>query len=159
MDPFRIELIQTTSDWPDMLAITLPLLVGVMAWVFKSLAERAWGDYEVRRELYADIAIQLDALFEPNGSNENKAVERTGLLRSIRKLELLGEASVIRASNKLLDDISEQKSDLHTQNYQSFMHAMRQDLHKIRFVPPVLDSVRKSEFKIRGIPREDSDHV
>jgi hypothetical protein len=135
------------SSWlPDVLKISVPVVLGAIIWAIQTLAQRAWTEYERRLEVYSEIVRLADSLF-PTGT----ADDRRHFLQAIRSAWLVGSDEVIRAANALLANIvatppvtSEQRDA----SFRIFMMAMRHDLRKRRWLPPSRTTLTDNDFRI-----------
>jgi hypothetical protein len=59
-----------------------------------ALSEKAWTDYELRRDVYLDVARQIDCLFE-----KGEPAGRPEFHRTARKVRLVGSDRVVLALN------------------------------------------------------------
>jgi alkyl hydroperoxide reductase subunit AhpC len=111
-----------------------------------ALSQKAWADYELRRDAYLEIARLIDSLHD--GGNQ---ADRSEYLRAVRKLWIVGSDDVVRAANALSDNIVAGKSanDL-AERYDALFNAMRGDIRQRRAVPAEGTQLGSGSFPIRG---------
>lgn len=126
--------------------IAIPVLLGFIIWLCQSLVQRAWNDYEKRRDVYEEIVREIDALFT---SGERSG--RVAYLRAVRRARLVASDDVVRVANALSNAIREgQSSDVTESAYRSLMLAMRKDLDQRRFFPSKKTALTVDDFPIEG---------
>lgn len=130
----------------DTAKIAIPVVLGLLVWAIQSLAQRAWSEYERRRELYLEAARSIDALLSGGGPEDRKRY-----FRAIRSVWIGGSDGVVRAANLLASSINTNRSELDTNNaYQRFILEMRSDLQTRRWLPPGHTLLETSDFPIQG---------
>lgn len=109
-----------------------------------ALSQKAWADYELRRDIYLDVAAQIDCLFE--GGNP---AGRPKLHRTLRKVRLVGCDSVVTALNDFTGAIRgrESASDLE-HKFGRLFNAMRRDIRLINALPPEGTDLKEGAFPI-----------
>ena len=111
-----------------------------------ALSEKAWADYELRRDAYINIARQIDCLFaggDPKGKPEFHRLARTA--------RLVGSDQVVKALNALTESSKEgAKPDVLDQRYRSFFNAMRHDIRKLHAMPPTGTDLDENAFPIES---------
>ena len=112
----------------------------------QALSEKAWADYELRRDTYIEVARQIDALFE-GGSKEG----REELNRVARRVRLVGSDHVVTALNALFGGIREGLGpELHERRYRALFNAMRRDIRQLHVLPPRGTDLDENAFPIEG---------
>jgi hypothetical protein len=135
--------------------LTVVINASVTAWVAgrrvradreQALSEKAWADYELRRDVYLDAARQIDALFEGG------AVEmRTELTRTAQRIRLIGSDQVVVALNELFAGIRQKLShEVCERRYRTFFNAMRRDIRQLHVLPPIGTDLGEDAFPIEG---------
>lgn len=138
--------------------LTVAINAIVTAWVAESkvradreqaMSEKAWADYELRRDTYMDAARQIDALFE-GGTTEARAE----LNRTARCVRLIGSDQVVKALNALFAGIREnQGPDVNERGYRALFNAMRRDIRQLHVLPPMGTDLNEDAFPIEGAGR------
>lgn len=114
----------------------------------KSIADsnRAWIEYEVRRDLYAKYAELVSALYE--GGDINKKPELHIVSRQIR---LIGSDKVVTALTEFTESIKSKKPEDELKNkYQTLFLEMRHDLRTRHSKPPTNTNVKLSDFPLES---------
>ena len=131
----------------EIMKIAVPVGLGALIWAGQTLAQRAWTEYEKRRDLYLDVVRKVDALF----SNINEPLERREYLRAIRSAWIGGSDEVVRAANSLSNTVkSKLPADEREEAYRLFIESMRSDLRTRRWLPPGKTILTKEDFPIEG---------
>ncbi len=130
----------------EILKIAVPVLLGALVWAGQTLAQRAWTEYERRRDVYAEVLQFIDSLFEGG-----EAAERRSYLRAVRRLWLVGSDEVVRAANALSAGIrSHESHERLEERYRALIEVMRRDLRKRRWLPPNKTALSQADFPIEG---------
>jgi hypothetical protein len=111
----------------------------------KDLSQRAWVDYELRRDAYIDMAQQIDCLF----STGDRA-KRPELHRTARRIRLVGSDEVVRAMNALFAAIKAGEEGSLEGLYRSFFNEMRRDIRRLHAMPPVGTDLSDDAFPIES---------
>ena len=126
--------------------IAVPVVLGALVWAGQTLAQRAWNEYERRRDVYTEAAQFIDSLFVTGNADD-----RRNYLRSIRKIWLVGTDDVVRAANALSSVIrSHEPQEQIDAKYRYFINAMRRDIRKRRWLPPSRTDLSAADFPIEG---------
>jgi len=143
MEAFGYEL---TSLGEDILKVTVPVVAGLLIWFIQTLAQRAWSEYETRRDIYRSVVEHIDALFAGGTPGD-----RREYLRTVRQVWLVGSDEVVAAANALSEAIrmSFVEDSLETR-YREFIAAMRADLRTRRWLPPSGTKHGPNSFPIEG---------
>ena len=109
----------------EILKITIPVVLGALIWAGQTLAQRAWTEYERRRDAYVDVVRLIDSLFEGGDVGD-----RPEYLRAVRKVWLVGSDQVVKAINglSLITRRSGATNEQQEQAYRDCLSVMRQDL-------------------------------
>ncbi|WP_144404303.1 hypothetical protein [Belnapia sp. F-4-1] len=111
-----------------------------------ALAQKAWAEYESRRDIYLDVARLIDSLHE-----SGKATDRPEFLRAIRKVWLIGPDDVIEAANALTAGIrTKEDADSLERKYRNLFNAMRRDIRRYHAMPPEGTNLGPESFPIEG---------
>lgn len=111
----------------------------------KAMSDKAWVDYELRRDAYVEMAKQIDCLFEggdPAGRPE--------LHRTARRVRLVGSDQVVTALNELTSAIREGRSGVLEQRYRALFNAMRRDIRQLHSQPPEGTELGEDAFPIES---------
>ncbi|RDJ22007.1 hypothetical protein DWF00_27185 [Bosea caraganae] len=112
----------------------------------QALSEKAWADYELRRDVYLGLAGQVDALFE--GGTTAARVE---LNRMARRVRLVGSDQVVLALNELFEAIRNGSGQAVLERcYRALFNAMRRDIRELRVLPPRGTDLNEDAFPIEG---------
>lgn len=116
------------------------------------LVERAWADYSLRRDIYLDLAKQIDYLFDHEPSDDKmKDDRRKEFLRTTQKVRLIGSDEVVRALNSLTASITEHAlPEVSTSRYGALMNAIRKDIRTLNEMPAVGTDLDSSAFPIES---------
>lgn len=135
--------------------LTVIVNAAVTAWVAgrqvradreQALSEKAWADYELRRDAYLDLAKQVDALFE--GGTLDARADLNRLARSVR---LVGSDRVVTALNDLFAGIREGLGhEVNERRYRALFNAMRRDIRQLHAFPPTGTDLDDDAFPIEG---------
>lgn len=138
----------TESNWGlEIAKIAVPVFLGAMVWAVQNLAQRAWSEYEHRRDVYLEIIQYIDALFQ-NGS----IADRRLYLRAIRKAWLVGSDDVVQAANRLTAAIRGHSSPAQREDaYRAFVARMRTDMRRRRWLPPSGTTLSSDDFPIEEV--------
>ena len=98
--------------------------------VAATMGERAWADYELRRDTYLDLATHVSVLF--SGSQVRDRSEFHAIARRVR---LIGSDEVVRELNALTAGIIAHSSDS-DQHFGMLFNAVRRDIRRIHSLPP-----------------------
>jgi hypothetical protein len=110
----------------------------------QKLRERAWADYEIRRDAYIDIARLIDSLFE-----KGDLKLRPEFHRAARRVRLVGSDSVVQALNDLTRAIKSSDGNAE-QKYSALFNEMRRDIRKLHELPPEGTQLAESAFPIES---------
>lgn len=111
----------------------------------KAMTDKAWADYELRRDAYIEMAKQIDCLFvggDPKGRPE--------LHRIARRIRLVGSDQVVIALNALTGAIREGQNPFLDQRYRALFNAMRQDIRRLHSQPPEGTDLGEDAFPIES---------
>jgi hypothetical protein len=138
----------TEPNWGlEIAKIAVPVFLGALVWAVQNLAQRAWSEYEQRRDVYLEVIQFIDALFQGG-----LVADRLLYLRSIRKAWLVGSDDVVLAANRLTAAIREHASPAQTEEaYRDFIAQMRIDMRQRRWLPPKGTSLGRGNFPIEGV--------
>lgn len=110
------------------------------------VSDKAWADYELRRDAYTQMAERIDCIFaggDPKGVPE--------LHRIARRLRLVGSDEVVRTLNALFEAMkARQPTDVLEQAYRRFFNAMRRDIRQLHTMPPEGTDLDESAFPIES---------
>jgi hypothetical protein len=109
-----------------------------------SLNERAWVDYELRRDAYIRLAQLISCLFEGG-----EALQKPEFHRVARQVRLVGSDEVVAALNAMTGEIKAHGSDTE-QRYRALFNAMRRDIRKIHSLPPEGTDLGEEAFPIES---------
>ncbi len=123
-------------------AVTAAFISGIFALITALLAhrsarnlglrEKAWTDYELRRDRYFRIAELISCLFQ--GGNAN---DRAEFHKAVRTIRLVGSDEVVTSLNRLTESIKANMSaGEREQRYRALFNAMRSDIRRIHELPP-----------------------
>ena len=130
----------------EILTIALPVMLGALVWAGQTLAQRAWNDYEQRRDIYLDVTQLIDSLF-----TSGDTADRRAYLRAIRQIWLVGSDEAIRSANHFHTAMRNREPDSQLEvKYQRFISAMRQDIRKRRWLPPRNTTLGPANFPLEG---------
>lgn len=131
----KLENWQTELFWV-IVGASLTAFVAVAAAVLnwhsqrhKILSDKAWADYELRRDVYLDLVAGIDCLF--TGGN---AEGRSKWHETARKVRIVGSDEVVMALNALTAAIKENSGDADQRLY-SLNLALRRDIRDLRSTP------------------------
>lgn len=111
--------------------IAIPVVGAVLVWALQTLAQRAWNEYERRREVYETIVREIESLFTSGDPGR-----RPEYLRAVRVAYLVGSDEVVRAANALSESTASGVSDEdRSRAFSDFIYAMRCDLRRRRLFP------------------------
>jgi len=137
--------------------ISVPVFLGALVWAGQTLAQRAWSEYERRRDAYVEVIQLIDSLFESDNA-VMKAEDTKLYLRAIRKVWIIGSDEVITAGNALqkciIDGSDSEKSG---EKYRIFIEIMRKDARKRRWLSPGGTSLTEKDFPIQGAGKRRSE--
>lgn len=112
----------------------------------KGLSDKAWADYELRRDRYFQLSETISSLFQ-GGNPADRAV----FLRVARTVRLVGSDEVVRALNCFTDAIKTNQSPAEMDNrFRSLFNAMRQDIRRIDPNPPTGTALGPDAFPIES---------
>ncbi len=112
----------------------------------QALIEKAWADYELRRDLYTAFAGQVDCLFEGGDASG-----RSELNRMARRIRLVGSDRVVRALNEFFEGIQNNLGPvIGEQRFRALFNAMRQDIRQLHAMPPHGTDLDEGAFPIQG---------
>lgn len=138
------------SAWLEIGKIAVPVVLGLLIWAIQTLAQRAWNEYETRRDVYINVVLHIDSLFK-NGDKER----RVKYLAAIRTVWIVGSDNVVIEANHLSDTISvgadskEHSDEAKLDAYSAFIAEMRRDLRKWRIMPPRRTALSKKNFPVQ----------
>ena len=110
----------------------------------KILSDNAWADYELRRDLYLEVAAKVDCIFEGGHSSG-----RPEWHRAARKVRIVGSDEVVRALNALTLAVSSGSHEADAR-YRDFNLALRQDIRTIRSTPAEGTKLDATAFPIES---------
>lgn len=124
----------------------------------KALTDRAWIDYEIRRDIYLQLVERVDYMFAGNQSEEKESSEskkatdpaRRAFLETARKVRLIGSDEVVDALNSLTSEIKGGNIIVAGQRYSELMNAIRLDIRTLNEKPPVGTRLSVSSFPIES---------
>lgn len=122
----------------------------------KSLTDRAWTDYGIRRDIYLDLAAQIGCLFEfipvvPKEANLAKIAANKTFHETCRKVRLIGSDDVVRALNNLTASIKSGANPEVTRSaYSKLMNAIRMDIRTLNERPPLGTTLDENAFPIES---------
>lgn len=139
-------------------AAVVSLLIGVLtivlnawttAWKLREerrryAKEKAWADYELRRDTYIEIARRIDCLFE-GGRQE----DRPEFHKAVRTLRIVGSDEVVQALNDLTAGVREGGGN-HDQRYRALFNALRRDIREFHALPEQGTSLGPDAFPIES---------
>lgn len=112
----------------------------------QAMSDKAWADYELRRDIYLDAAKQIDCLFE-----SGKPEERREFLRTARRVRVVGSDAVVTAMNALLDSIRNGGGEEVSERlFRSFFNEIRRDIRQLHRLPPQGTELGEDAFPIEG---------
>lgn len=130
----------------NVLAVALPVLLGLVVWFVQQLVQRSWDHYEQKRRAYLEVVFLLDTLFE--GGDAQKRPE---YLRAVRGLWLIGSDEVIKAIGSLHRSIRDRGEPVKRDHlYSQVIKEMREDLHRRSYFPPGKTSLSAKDFPVEG---------
>ena len=130
----------------NVLAVALPVLLGLIVWFVQQLVQRSWDHYEQKRRAYLEVVSLFDSLFE-----RGDAQKRLEYLRAVRGLWLVGSDEVIKAIGNLHASIRDREEPAkYDQLYSQVIKAMREDLHRRSYLPPGKTSLSAKDFPVEG---------
>jgi hypothetical protein len=109
-----------------------------------SMNERAWVDYELRRDAYIKLSHLIGCLF--SGGDTSQKPEFNQVTRQIR---LVGSDEVVAALNAMTAEIKMNGSNA-DQKYRALFNAMRRDIRKIHSLPPEGTDLGEDAFPIES---------
>lgn len=110
-----------------------------------ALSEKAWADYELRRDVYLEVGRIIDSLYEGGD-----AAERREYLRSIRKLWVVGTDEVVKAANALSVAIQAREGPQSLeQKHGDLFNAMRRDIRRLHVLPPKGTDLGPENFPVQ----------
>lgn len=110
----------------------------------KAMSDKAWADYELRRDAYIDLARLIDCLFE--GGDPNLKPE---FHRAARRVRLVGSDTVVKALNSMTSGIKGRRTDVDTL-YRALFNAMRRDIRRLHSAPPEDTELDEDSFPIES---------
>lgn len=134
---------ESTPLWLTLLLVAIPFVAAAVAWLRQTLVQQAWDDYERRRAVYGEVVRDIEALVSGD------ALQTQQLLAHIRLVWLVGSDEVVTAWNSLSSAIKTDDPQRETK-FSEFMLAMRRDLAKRRWLPPLGTALRSSDFPIES---------
>ncbi|WP_438391216.1 hypothetical protein [Caballeronia sp. DA-9] len=141
--------------WSPFINGRLNLLIGNQkAELDGKLAENAnsWAEYELRRDAYLEVAVQIESIF---ADSEGAGVD--AYLRTIRKLWLIAPDSVVQAANALSKSIRDGVSrEVREDAYRRLFNAMRRDIRQRHIQPPSGTDLGLDAFPIESAKRQAS---
>lgn len=131
----------------NVLAVALPVLLGLVVWFVQQLVQRSWDHYEQKRRAYLEVVSLLDTLFE-----SGDALKRPEYLRAVRGLWLVGSDEVIKAIGSLHRSIRDRGEPVKKRDelYSQVVKEMREDLHRRSYLPPGKTSLSAKDFPVEG---------
>lgn len=109
-----------------------------------AFSEKAWADYELRRDVYMLVAQHISGLFEggdPSGKPE--------LHQTFRKVRLVGSDQVVKALNEFTGAVRDRlRPNILKQRYSALFNAMRRDIRQLRASPPEGTDLGEDAFPI-----------
>jgi hypothetical protein len=112
----------------------------------RAVSDRAWVDYALRRDVYLDLATNVDDLIQPGDAARHRA-----FMIATRKVRLIGSDEVVRALNALTDSIKGRTDDAQRSRcYSALFNAIRKDIRTLNEKPPVGTLLDESAFPIES---------
>ncbi|MFL9908919.1 hypothetical protein [Paraburkholderia sp. RL17-337-BIB-A] len=114
-----------------------------------SESANSWAEYELRRNVYLEVATQVESIFADSGGLGVDAY-----LRTVRKLWLIAPDSVVQAANALSKSIRELEPQAGREEaYRMLFNAMRRDIRQRHLQPPVGTELGLDAFPIESARR------
>jgi hypothetical protein len=116
------------------------------------LVERAWADYSLRRDIYLDLAKQINYLFSNDLEDApTTAIRKREFLQTAQKVRLIGSDEVVRALNSLTESIKTHLGEeVGAERYSKLMNAIRKDIRTLNERPAVGTELDSDAFPIEG---------
>lgn len=112
----------------------------------RAMSDRAWVDYGLRRDIYLDLAANVDDLIQPGDHARHRA-----FMIATRKVRLIGSDDVVLALNALTDSIKGGGDDaMRSTCYSALFNAIRHDIRTLNEKPPVGTLLDESAFPIES---------
>lgn len=112
----------------------------------RTVSDRAWIDYGLRRDIYLDLATNVDDLIQPGDAARHRA-----FMIATRKVRLIGSDDVVMALNALTDSIKGGTGDeQRSKCYSALFNAIRKDIRTLNEKPPVGTLLDESAFPIES---------
>lgn len=139
---------------PTVIAAVVAALVsgGISVWATiysrnairkENISDKAWADYELRRDVYLNLAKLIDCLFE-NGD----ASRRPDFHQVARQTRLIGSDDVVNALNDFTNSIT--NGEAAEPKYSELFNAMRRDIRTLHTMPPEGTSLEATAFPIEN---------
>lgn len=112
----------------------------------KAMSDKAWADYELRRDTYFCLIGVIDSLFEHGDRSE-----KPEYLRLARRVRLVGSDQVIRALNAFNDSIKlGEAAEVRERRYRELFIALRLDIRELHAIPPTGTDLKEEAFPIEA---------
>lgn len=112
----------------------------------RAVSDRAWADYGLRRDIYLDLAANVDDLINPGDAERHRA-----FMIATRKVRLVGSDDVVMALNALTDSIKGNGDDAkRSRCYSALFNAIRRDIRTLNEKPPVGTMLDENAFPIES---------
>jgi hypothetical protein len=119
--------------------------------VSMKMTDRAWADYSLRRDIYLDLAKQIDYLFATDTAPEAEKQRREEFLKTTQKVRVIGSDLVVTSLNALTSSIKDQAPpDVSRDKYSALMNAIRHDIRRLNELPAVGTALDPSAFPIES---------
>lgn len=112
----------------------------------RAISDRAWIDYGLRRDVYLNLAENIDDLIVPGNEDRHRA-----FMIATRKVRLIGSDDVVLSLNALTDSIkAKMDTDERSRRYSALFNAIRRDIRTLNEKPPVGTVLDESAFPIES---------
>jgi hypothetical protein len=140
----------------SLVALTVGVLTVLATWLVAerklradralALSEKAWADYELRRDVYMDIARQISCLFADGDPGDKPELHQT-----FRKARLVGSDQVVQALNAFTGASRDRlPPNILEQRYRALFNAMRRDIRQLHASPPEGTDLGEDAFPIEA---------
>ena len=112
----------------------------------RAISDRAWIDYALRRDVYLNLAENIDDLIQSGDVDRHRA-----FMIATRKVRLVGNDDVVLALNALTNSIKTgMNEDERSSCYSALFNALRRDIRTLNEKPPVGTALDESAFPIES---------